>query len=524
MDGTREIGLAWAAPCVALALLVLACGPRTKPTGSGKDSELDIPQASGGTNGSGGTNAGGGSDTGGTGGEPAEAGGGPPFSVAGRGGDGGASNPDPPGEDAATPRPAHGPPDVEGFSPDEGPWGTTVTVSGSELGSDLRPGVFLTIGDSLVLDPEDDAVVTWTETQIELRIPFPHSGTISVETPEGSATVGEFPAPYLLSPVVAVEVGASVVASVSLEPGSLALALDTDPVVVVAFDGSDWTTHELPDAGLRTNSVRLYGEGGALKAFGLTTGGSPEIVDFTQGDSGWEATSTSIVVSEQYAIAGGPDGAVVWFSVADEWTRASVGAAGWSVDKGPIADPIADEELHAATATSDGSLYLARALDTGILFDDLGAPFVSQLTPAGTDFDPEIRVGASVDDYVTSLELVDRGRGLLVEYCGSDVDPLNVTGTDYRCYTAALTSAGLNLKSSSNEVEFRAYHAATTNKWIVGSCDRNEGTVLTEGEAATLVANLTWPCVDFGGVELDPDGAPVVAVRHAGGFSVLLEP
>src|SRR5687767_14462801 len=71
------------------------------------------------------------------------------------------------------------------FSPERGPWGTTVTIQGEWLGSLARSGVELVVGGegTFVLEPDSDEVLSWFETRIEARVPFPFEGAVSIETP-----------------------------------------------------------------------------------------------------------------------------------------------------------------------------------------------------------------------------------------------------------------------------------------------------------------------------------------------------
>lgn len=443
--------------------------------------------------------------------------------------DAGPDIPDPPVKEpepnvgGSDPGPVFPPPTVTSTSPLQGPWGTEIRITGAALGNAKSSGVFLAFGDNGLVLPTASEVVKWTEEEIVFRIPFPQFGTISVNTSHGSAVAGEFPAPWSLSAAQPVPIGTAVLASLSRGAGQIAIALDTAPASIVEFDGVSWRASALPaEPVLLEDTVRLYSVNGVLKAFALSA--SAEVVDFAFEADHWVATQTGISATKKYALAGGNAGGVVWFAQGNDWSRARATSGAWGVDKGPVTDPAPGDPLRAAGATSDGSLYLARPRDTGNFLDDLQAPFIRQVAAPASTFNSEFKAGASVDDYLTALHLRDRGRGVLVEYCGSDRDPSGLSSTAHRCYSAALTSAGFKLLSSVKETEFHAYHAATAHKFVVGMCNPQSGSVLAEGEDQSITRFLTWPCTEFGGIEVDPAGDPVVAIRYDGGLAVLLAP
>src|SRR5690606_3142944 len=102
--------------------------------------------------------------------------------------EGDTSRPDTSTQDT-TPPPPPGPPEVVGFGPEVAGYGERVTITGTNLGSAGRSGVTLTLGEegARVLTPQDDVeILSWTEEQIELRVPFLLEGPVHIHTPQGS--------------------------------------------------------------------------------------------------------------------------------------------------------------------------------------------------------------------------------------------------------------------------------------------------------------------------------------------------
>lgn len=407
----------------------------------------------------------------------------------------------------------HDPPTVSRFTPGSGPWGTSVTITGTDLGSATREGSQLSLGDDLLLSPGDTEIQSWTETQIAFRVPFPHEGAVTVETAEGSVEAGTFTPHYEVAGAYDVSASTDVLASVSLASGGIALALSTSPLSILSFDGSALSTVELPDAKLRLETLRLYAtDEETLAAFALSSGSPPEVIALEADANGWSATTTGVLLSEDYLVAGGPNGAAIWFLDSDGWTRARPVSGTWQIDKGPIADPYATSMLNTAGTTSDGALWVARARDTGSLLNDKGAPFMSHLGPNEMTFGSEFQMGDDLDDYLTSITVADHGRGLLVEYCGSDESAIGGP-TDYECRTAGVLEDGSAFRSIGAET-VQARHAFSSDSRDLVRC---------LGDAGHEVGGeiWLWPCLDVAAFELDPGGAAVPVFRHDGQLKIV---
>jgi hypothetical protein len=463
----------------------------------------DCANSSGGS-GTGGTGGTGGSNgTGVTGGRPGTGGN---FS----GGTGGVSTGGQPGGFA-----------VSSIAPLVGPYGTEVTIRGQGFGTKAASDVHLSLGgdDVLQVTPSSTIVTAWDSTQIKFRFPFPQEGAVDVDSTDLHVHPGDFLPNYRPGPKQTATASAGAVASISEGPGRISAVLDTRPPTMVQSDGKSWTEIELaPEAPVRSDTIRLYLAADALRGFALTTADPPEIVDFVLSGDGstFTGTSTGVIVTSTYALAGGSQGAAIWFAESGSWKRVSRGKASWAVDKGPITDPKPGADLHAVVATSDGSLHVVWAEKTGTLLDDTGTPYVQTLLSASSTFGTPAPAGGSVDDFVSTLVAESRGDGFLIRYCGSDVDPFGFSGSEYRCRVSLVTPDGTHSDGSWKD-------DATSRHTIRGTgmaglrCDDKAGSQLFP-DVKTAAANTApdiaaWPCPPVLAAELDDDGALQVILR-----------
>jgi hypothetical protein len=405
-------------------------------------------------------------------------------------------------------------PEVTQMTPESGAYGSVITVTGVGLGSAARAGVSLTLAgaeEEIALFPTSAEIISWTEESLSFWFPFPQSGEVAVHTPQGSAIAGSFAPDWEAGLGSNLGVGASVLASLAPAAATLVAAFDTDPVTVIRTDGMSWNESSLDATGMRIETLRLFMPSASeVLAFALSDADPPEIVTFTEDDGTWLPTASGVTATTTFAVAGGPDGATLWFQTGTDWSRIRYASGNWAVDKGPIADPNPTASNHAAGATSDGSLYIAWDQDTGNFLDDMGAPFMQQLATNASSFTATFRAGSSVDDFVTSITLRDRGRGLLVYYCGSDVDPFGLSATGYKCYTSAHSNGGARLLSGLNENETTRY-GSSRNQVLIGFCD-DTGLHAALDPAAPGPAAV-WLCPTVDALEIDPNGEPVFLIR-----------
>lgn len=408
----------------------------------------------------------------------------------------------------------HPPPEVTSFTPTEGDYGSTVTILGTGLGGDEWRGQLIVGSEgALVFDSYDFPAEEWSEEQIRFRFPFPAQGVVSVETPEGAAVAGEFSPSWRPGQAANVGPGASVLTAISPAAGEIAVVLDTTPPTLVHFQEAITTQTPMVISGHQPETLRLYlNDLGELEGVALSNTSPPELLHLVNQDSALTALSTGVTLSSEFAIGAGAEGAVVWYREGDDWTRVRPGAGGWAVDKGPIADPAPTAADHAAAATSDGTLWIARSQDSGTFLDDMERPVCASLAPDATGFTSFKSCGSSMDDYITTLELESRGAGVIVSYCGTDVDPVGTSGNELLCRTGAVTVGGVVEERLPADESLRRRYTFSPNLISSAVCAADTLDLIGDISSAAKQSAI-WPCPDIVALELDASGDFVYVVR-----------
>jgi len=511
-------------PLLALtSMLELGCG-------SDDDDGAD-PQGVGSGNGPGGSSGTGGSSSGGAAGLSGAAGDGGAQNTggasAGAGGEGGASSAAGDagqagqGVGGAPPIPP-GPPRVEAMTPDAGAFGALISIQGSWLGSPARTAQ-LRIGSTpaFTLFSNDEAFVeSWTEDEILLRYPFPADGDITIETAQGSTAVGRFKPSWLTRATASNAPAASVISSLSTGPETVTLLFDSTPPQLIELGPEGAVAQDLTLGGAVASSVRLYAGNSGIEGIGVSSGEEPELIHLRNVDGDLVGESTGIVLdATETALAGGPDGASAWLHRADGWWRARPTGDDWSLDAGPLEDVQSTSPDRAVGASSDGSLYVAWSVDAGNWFDDMESPRMRRLDASTLTWGDSQLAGSSVDDYITSLEVIDKGRGVVVRYCGSDIDPFGTSSTSYTCYDGLHTPAGASIARVSVDAT-ASRHAFSAARAVAGYCDGDDvfrlrtDTDVAPGPDVPIGEAIVFPCQTTAALEIDPNGDFVPVVRR----------
>jgi hypothetical protein len=167
--------------------------------------------------------------------------------------------------------------------------------------------------------------------------------------------------------------------------------------------------------------------------------------------------------------------------------------------------------LHQA-ATSDGALYIAWPRDTGNVFDDMEAPHHRRLGPFDDTFAAQVRTGRNADDYLTSLKMKSRGRGVVTEFCGSDVDPFGLSSTDLVCHASAFSTEGATVLTG-RRPDRGASYAFADRTVAVGYCDAEGSLRVTTNYGTDPGSAVAWPCAELLSLEIDEAGALLPVIR-----------
>jgi hypothetical protein len=411
------------------------------------------------------------------------------------------------------------PPSVTSFSPEAGPYGSEIAIKGDGLGSSLRSGVELVIGNvgERIVTPDDgELVLTWTESEVRFRYPFPIQGGVSIETPQGAAFAGEFVPSY--EPGEGQELGPAAKATASVSPGAgrVAVLFAGAAAFVVEYDGQGVKKTTVDAGAADLSTLRLFANAaGEVEAVALSDADPPEVLHFsaaTPGTLSPTATGLSGVWQEVF-VSGGSDGAFVWMRDASGWSRAS-SASAFSVDLGPIKDPAPSGGLRAAGATSDGALHVAWNKSTGDLFDDTEAPYMASMPAGASSFALGKKVGLSMDDYLTEIMIETRGAGLILRYCASDVDPVLHTSADDTCKSSVRTSNGI--VPAKNVIEDEQSRFVFTPEIAGAAQCGGDGLAVTVDLAKDPGEVVAWPCPRLLAVEIDAEGYFLPVVQEGG--------
>lgn len=436
--------------------------------------------------------------------------------VAGQGG--GGAPPTPPG-----------PPAVEALTPETGAFGALISIQGSWLGSPARSAQ-LRIGSApaFTLYSNDETFVeSWTENEIRFRYPFPADGAITLETAQGSVALGSFTPSWFSLATIANAPAASVIASLSTAPQTVTLLFDSTPPQLIELGPEGAVAHDVSLGGAVPSSVRLYAASAGVEGIGVSSGDAPELIHLRNDDGDLVGEATGILLeATESALAGGPDGACAWLHRDDGWWRARPSGEDWAIDAGPLEDVQSTSPDRAVGASSDGSLYVAWSVDTGNWFDDMQAPRMRRLDASTLTWSDSMSAGSSVDDYITSLQVIDKGRGVVVRYCGSDVDPFGASGTTYSCYDGLHTPAGASIARVSVDAT-ASRHAFSAARAVAGYCDGGDtfrlrtDTDVAPAPDAPIGEAIVFPCQTTSALEIDSNGDYVPVVRRGNTLHLL---
>jgi hypothetical protein len=414
-------------------------------------------------------------------------------------------------------------PEITALEPASGPYGTVVTITGTGLGNADLEGFTLAVGNQgeVELTPESDEVVSWSDEEIVFRYPFPAEGAVALEGPKGDALAGEFAPSWHVAQQLETAPVASVIASISPEPGRIILLFDTMPLTLLDIGADGVVGREVTATDVETTSLRLYLDAAKkVQGVGVSTGADPVIVHLQNMADDLVAVPTAIeLMASEYGVAGGSEGATVWMRRAGGWQRARPSAGVWQLDKGPIADPDPSAPDRASGASSDGSLYVAHSEDTGNFLDDMEAPYMRRLAPTAAAFGASMAAGGSVDDYVTSLELRSSGDGLIVRVCGSDVDPFGLSGTSNYCFDSLHAPSGARLSHVPVNAKASA-HAFTHERAVAAYCSSDQSWFIRTDLDAVAEPEpspgeiVLYPCPQAIALEVSGDGDYLPVVRY----------
>ncbi|MFT3693308.1 MAG: IPT/TIG domain-containing protein [Kofleriaceae bacterium] len=314
------------------------------------------------------------------------------------------------------------------MSPTSGDWGTTITITGTNFGA---MGSLQFVG---ATDLDDGPVVmTWSDTQVTARIPFPAvAGAITLHRIDGGSvtTTDTFtPTPtWSAGDPVTMK---TVIESKLLPDGSAVLlgtVSDHDGLELVIFNSGHATTYPITGVTVSTDdrtptAARLAVDGN----------GAP-IVYATNATGNVITVTTSATTDTMIAgVVRAADQNGAWFTTAAGLSHLHAGT--FAIDRGPITTAILDAEI-----ASDGTLVVVTSVDAGEIFDKEAYVQVSRLAPGASTFANAEDAAGPYDDFIAAARMwmSSDGNRALVEFSTQENDET----IDHPQWPASRTAAG----------------------------------------------------------------------------------
>jgi hypothetical protein len=385
------------------------------------------------------------------------------------------------------------PPVATAMTPTSGPFGTSVTIDGTDFGAAQGD---VTFDACTPIDPaEQDGleVTSWTDTEIIGRVSFPCTGALTVHTQGGASAAGTFTTamPWNPGPGIAVT---TLVTKQMLPGGTIAAiyrSLDsTTGAALAVFDGEAATSYELDNIADPTDLTSpIYAR------IAVADDGTPMVVA-TQNDNqvvimttagGTLATAPIGISGQVFAAGRDATGVFAWID-SGGMVRARPGASGtaWAIDRGPFVP--AFQPLDGAVA-ADGTLWISFSEPNDDPFDHEAYISLQSLAPTATALSAIERADPnSYDDVISQAHIVlaDDGVHMVVVAFAKD------NGTGLESYEPALMRTAA---STWSDVPLLADVATVPSYLQYVFSGTTLGVVVTDqgSQATTLVPDLSMP-------------------------------
>jgi IPT/TIG domain len=326
-------------------------------------------------------------------------------------------------DSSSTTTPPPPPPVVTGMTPSSGPYGTAVTITGTDFGSGSPTTESVSMIENApspyanVPGYADDCgffTDTWTDTQITGQIPFPcGTAELVVGTAGGKATAGTFTPDvgWNSGPGLGIdELVESRVTSTGIAAGIYRqLYAGTDQGTGLAiFDGSG------AGAYLLSGVPSTAGSDGPLDAHLVESDDHAPEVLATLADgsiSAFTVDGSAVptgLTGRVRAVARDDSGIYAWLDAGSGLERARPSTPSWTIDRGPFAtaggvgDPVLDAQVAA-----DGTLWVSFNMPNDDPFDIEGYVALQSLAPQGSAFGAvELADPNSYDDFISQAHIV----------------------------------------------------------------------------------------------------------------------
>ncbi len=350
-------------------------------------------------------------------------------------------------------------PSVEGSSPSTGPYGTTVTIRGDRLDFD---GGRILFENGVVVRRDSPLVKSWDDSQVVFRVPTPAAGAFMLDGNGPALDAGVFvPDPWRPSAL-----------SIDDEQQRrLAWTKpDADTIVEVIRAAGSLEIHFVDADGNRTfqslsvdaGSAELVPTGPDAVEGYFFDASRAELGWFTasRGDAQFLVEDVSSDVDTLLAVDRDEQGSYAWLSNTDDHELVKWRVADGALVETQVIDDVADTSNERRLAAARGQhLWRVWVSNQYTLLDDYFEVMGAYLSPGASVFSPAIQL-SSADDGASLLATHGvTGDGLVaVEFCGTDVDPIE--STKKTCGSVVASATGVVHKAQdARSTERTLYYA-----------------------------------------------------------------
>jgi hypothetical protein len=401
------------------------------------------------------------------------------------------------GTDVSVPPPAGVGAIVTATSPAAGSWGTVYTIEGTHLDRGAQAVAFeTTIGADVVVQRSSPFVVSWTSEKIEVKVPFPADGAVSVS----GVAAGSFASAFAVGKKGLTHGGVDPTAILATGPGELVVASTrkvsgtTSEAFLYRMTATD--AGDLPVTFARAALLRdASGPFAVLEDTALAhslVSLAPGQVPAPVGD----LPAARIVGSGTDAT-----GAYVWTSSGSALTRHRRAAGAWSADRTVSG---AYGAVRALAAADDGDLSLFTTTEGGGTFDDYDVVHAQHAGADDVTFGESATIIGDVDDSTFGYRVWARSGGAsVVRFCATDERGVEFDGR--ACFYWSKAASGVPFTQADFvQLDGSGDGAATA------TCE-DDVLVVTAGATKTKVLH---PCRNVAGFTRDPEGKPALLVAH----------
>ena len=408
----------------------------------------------------------------------------------------------PDGGDTDNPTPPGFAPKVLASSQASGAWGSVYTIEGEDLDRGSQRVAFGSpLGNPSFVERSSPQVVSWTSTKIEVKVPFPADGPVSV----GDVEAGAFVSTFAVSKKGLMHGGVDPMAILATRPGELVVASTRND----GAGGTEGFLYRMTADGAEDEQIELRRAALLRDASGPFAVLEDEAFGHTMlslaSPGATPAPATGLPA--EYIAGSGTDatGAYVWTATKTTLTRHRLTESTWTADR-TISGVYGSARVVAAAA--DDSITLFTSTHDGGLFDSFDNVYAQVAAPGSTQLEDAESIVSDMDDSTFNYRAWTKSGGRsVVRFCATDERGVEFDGR-----------ACFYWSRESNEAQFEPIDFVQIDgngpDAASATCE-DDALVVTAGGVKTTVLS---PCRHVAAFTRDPDGKPALLIAHLGQY------